>query len=132
MQTKLSTSTDGDSTNYELIEYLKRREKRDEELLRRMDAREERLVSLLERTVMAIESIVQHKCLHQTTSHHKLTDNAGKMCNGNAATPSEATTVVNTSESADASAAAATAASDATNETSEKTKLTAIYLFYEN
>jgi len=27
---KMSTSTDGDSTNYELIEYLKRREKRDE------------------------------------------------------------------------------------------------------
>ncbi|KAH8392957.1 hypothetical protein KR200_004417, partial [Drosophila serrata] len=54
---KLSTSTDGDSTNYELIEYLKRREKRDEELLKRMDAREERLMGLLERTVVAIEAL---------------------------------------------------------------------------
>ncbi|BFG00529.1 uncharacterized protein DMAD_00500 [Drosophila madeirensis] len=54
---KLSTSTDGDSTNYELIEYLKRREKRDEELLKRMDAREERFMNLLERTVVAIETL---------------------------------------------------------------------------
>ncbi|KAH8238155.1 hypothetical protein KR032_000512 [Drosophila birchii] len=54
---KLSTSTDGDSTNYELIEYLKRREKRDEELLKRMDAREDRLMDLLERTVVAIEAL---------------------------------------------------------------------------
>lgn len=59
---KLSTSTDGgDSTNYELIEYLKRREKRDEELLRRMDAREERLLALLERTVVAIETLAGKK-----------------------------------------------------------------------
>lgn len=64
---KLSTSTDGDSTNYELIEYLKRREKRDEELLKRMDAREERLVNLLERTVVAIEALVQQRCSHTTT-----------------------------------------------------------------
>ncbi|XP_037933005.1 uncharacterized protein LOC119667768 isoform X2 [Teleopsis dalmanni] len=56
---KFSTSTDGDSTNYELIEYLKRREKRDEELLKRMDAREERLLSLFERTVIAIETLAQ-------------------------------------------------------------------------
>ncbi|XP_013108575.2 uncharacterized protein LOC106087913 isoform X1 [Stomoxys calcitrans] len=62
---KLSTSTDGDSTNYELIEYLKRREKRDEELLRRMDAREERLLNLLERTVVAIEALTQQpRCTH--------------------------------------------------------------------
>ncbi|XP_022219931.2 uncharacterized protein LOC111072395 [Drosophila obscura] len=54
---KLSTSTDGDSTNYELIEYLKRREKRDEELLKRMDAREERFMNLLDRTVIAIEKL---------------------------------------------------------------------------
>uniref|UniRef100_A0A0K8UP79 Myb/SANT-like DNA-binding domain-containing protein n=1 Tax=Bactrocera latifrons TaxID=174628 RepID=A0A0K8UP79_BACLA len=59
---KLSTSTDGgDSTNYELIEYLKRREKRDEELLRRMDAREERLLALFERTVVAIEALAGKK-----------------------------------------------------------------------
>ncbi|KAH8304708.1 hypothetical protein KR044_003197, partial [Drosophila immigrans] len=58
---KLSTSTDGDSTNYELIEYLKRREKRDEELLKRMDAREERLMQLLERTVLAIETLAAGK-----------------------------------------------------------------------
>ncbi|XP_069966093.1 uncharacterized protein meso18E isoform X1 [Bactrocera oleae] len=61
---KLSTSTDGgDSTNYELIEYLKRREKRDEELLRRMDAREERLLALLERTVVAIEALAGRKAV---------------------------------------------------------------------
>ncbi|XP_017066997.1 uncharacterized protein LOC108105084 [Drosophila eugracilis] len=54
---KMSTSTDGDSTNYELIEYLKRREKRDEEFLKRMDAREDRLMNLLERTVVAIETL---------------------------------------------------------------------------
>uniref|UniRef100_A0A1A9WDQ7 Myb/SANT-like DNA-binding domain-containing protein n=1 Tax=Glossina brevipalpis TaxID=37001 RepID=A0A1A9WDQ7_9MUSC len=59
---KLSTSTDGDSTNYELIEYLKRREKRDEELLKRMDAREERLLNLLERTVLAIEALAHKSC----------------------------------------------------------------------
>ncbi|XP_067636814.1 uncharacterized protein meso18E isoform X2 [Eurosta solidaginis] len=59
---KLSTSTEGDdNTNYELIEYLKRREKRDEELLRRMDAREERLLALLERTVVAIEALAGKK-----------------------------------------------------------------------
>lgn len=44
-------------TNYELMEYLKRREQRDEELFKRMDAREERLLSLLERTVVAIEAL---------------------------------------------------------------------------
>lgn len=51
---------DGDdtiSTNYELIEYLKRREERDEEMLKRMDAREERLLNLFERTVVAIEAL---------------------------------------------------------------------------
>lgn len=63
----LSTSTDGDSTNYELIEYLKRREKRDEELLKRMDAREERLMNLLERTVFAIETLAAGKATNSTT-----------------------------------------------------------------
>lgn len=52
---------DGDdntcSSNYELIEYLKRREQRDEEMLKRMDAREERLLNLFERTVVAIEAL---------------------------------------------------------------------------
>ncbi|XP_070143959.1 uncharacterized protein meso18E [Drosophila kikkawai] len=62
---KLSTSTDGDSTNYELIEYLKRREKRDEEMLKRMDAREERLMGLLERTVVAIEALAVKRLLPQ-------------------------------------------------------------------
>lgn len=62
---KLSTSTGGDSTNYELIEYLKRREKRDEELLKRMDAREERLMGLLERTVVAIEALAVKRLLPQ-------------------------------------------------------------------
>lgn len=66
------TSTDdggGDdlsTTNYELIEYLKRREQRDEEMLRRMDAREERLLGLFERTVVAIEMLTavvpKHNC----------------------------------------------------------------------
>ncbi|KMZ10696.1 uncharacterized protein Dsimw501_GD26864 [Drosophila simulans] len=60
---KMSTSTDGDSTNYELIEYLKRREKRDEELLKRMDAREDRLMNLLERTVVAIETLAVKRAL---------------------------------------------------------------------
>ncbi|XP_030378704.1 uncharacterized protein LOC115627222 [Scaptodrosophila lebanonensis] len=64
---KMSTSTDGDSTNYELIEYLKRREKRDEELLKRMDAREERLMNLLERTVIAIETLATSKETTRTT-----------------------------------------------------------------
>lgn len=58
---KLSTSTDGDSTNYELIEYLKRRERRDEEMLKRMDEREERLLNLLERTVLAIENLANNR-----------------------------------------------------------------------
>ncbi|XP_001991107.2 uncharacterized protein LOC6564632 [Drosophila grimshawi] len=66
---KMSTSTDGDSTNYELIEYLKRREKRDEELLKRMDAREERFMSLLERTVVAIETLAAGKAATTTTTH---------------------------------------------------------------
>ncbi|XP_023297643.2 uncharacterized protein LOC111680248 isoform X1 [Lucilia cuprina] len=111
---KLSTSTDGDSTNYELIEYLKRREKRDEELLRRMDAREERLVSLLERTVVAIEALVQHKCTHHnnppTADKIEVVDKSIKICNGNA-TPSEAK-----------AAAAATIAADPiiSDDTSEK------------
>ncbi|KAM7346592.1 meso18E isoform 2-T6 [Cochliomyia hominivorax] len=89
---KLSTSTDGDSTNYELIEYLKRREKRDEELLRRLDAREERLVSLLERTVVAIEALVQFKCTHHTPTTHKMdfAEKSTNICNGNA-THAEAT-----------------------------------------
>lgn len=65
---KLSTSTDGDSTNYELIEYLKRREKRDEELLKRMDAREERFMNLLERTVVAIETLAAGRLLPSSTS----------------------------------------------------------------
>ncbi|KAH8251971.1 hypothetical protein KR026_002387, partial [Drosophila bipectinata] len=65
---KLSTSTDGDSTNYELIEYLKRREKRDEELLKRMDAREERLMNLLERTVVAFETLAAGRLLPSSTS----------------------------------------------------------------
>lgn len=114
---KLSTSTDGDSTNYELIEYLKRREKRDEELLRRMDAREERLVSLLERTVVAIEALVQHNCLHQTTPQHKisLTDNTAKLCNGAAHFEAPATKVAET-------AAPAVTAGNATIESSEKPK----------
>lgn len=89
---KLSTSTDGDSTNYELIEYLKRREKRDEELLRRMDAREERLVSLLERTVVAIEALVQHRCTPNNTTNDKncnIVEKPIKICNGNIA-PAEA------------------------------------------
>nr|XP_016935165.1 uncharacterized protein LOC108013732 [Drosophila suzukii]XP_016935166.1 uncharacterized protein LOC108013732 [Drosophila suzukii]XP_016935168.1 uncharacterized protein LOC108013732 [Drosophila suzukii]XP_016935169.1 uncharacterized protein LOC108013732 [Drosophila suzukii]XP_016935170.1 uncharacterized protein LOC108013732 [Drosophila suzukii] len=60
---KMSTSTDGDSTNYELIEYLKRREKRDEEFLKRMDAREDRLMNLLERTVVAIETLAVRRTL---------------------------------------------------------------------
>ncbi|XP_043948766.1 uncharacterized protein LOC108024010 [Drosophila biarmipes] len=60
---KMSTSTDGDSTNYELIEYLKRREKRDEEFLKRMDAREDRLMNLLERTVVAIETLAVRRSL---------------------------------------------------------------------
>ncbi|XP_034482844.1 nucleomorphin isoform X2 [Drosophila innubila] len=64
----LSTSTDGDSTNYELIEYLKRREKRDEELLKRMDAREERLMNLLERTVFAIETLAASKATTTATT----------------------------------------------------------------
>ncbi|ALC49562.1 meso18E [Drosophila busckii] len=65
---KLSTSTDGDSTNYELIEYLKRREKHDELLLKRMDAREERLMNLLERTVIAIETLAAGKLAATATS----------------------------------------------------------------
>ncbi|EDW86294.2 uncharacterized protein Dwil_GK15888 [Drosophila willistoni] len=65
---KLSTSTDGDSTNYELIEYLKRREKRDEELLKRMDAREERFMNLLERTVIAIETLAAGRSEPTSTS----------------------------------------------------------------
>ncbi|KAL7743227.1 hypothetical protein ACLKA6_016173 [Drosophila palustris] len=64
----LSTSTDGDSTNYELIEYLKRREKRDEELLKRMDAREERLMNLLERTVFAIETLAASRATSNNIS----------------------------------------------------------------
>lgn len=112
---KLSTSTDGDSTNYELIEYLKRREKRDEELLRRMDAREERLVSLLERTVVAIEALVQRKCTHPssaTSSANQKIDvleNSIKICNGNA-TRAETT----------AAAALDTAPVAVSNETNEK------------
>ena len=84
---KLSTSTDGDSTNYELIEYLKRREKRDEELLRRMDAREERLVNLLERTVVAIEALAHQKCTYHTTSFDKkdVMEKPLKICNGSIA-----------------------------------------------
>lgn len=65
---KLSTSTDGDSTNYELIEYLKRREKRDEELLKRMDAREERIMSLLERAVAAFETLASGKLVTASSS----------------------------------------------------------------
>lgn len=57
---KISTSSDDESTNYELIEYLKRREKRDEKMLKRMEEREERLIRLLERTVVAIECIASH------------------------------------------------------------------------
>lgn len=84
---KLSTSTDGDSTNYELIEFLKRREKRDEELLRRMDAREERLVNLLERTVVAIEALAHQKCTHHTTLYDKkeIMEKPPKFCNGSIA-----------------------------------------------
>lgn len=78
---KLSTSTDGDSTNYELIEYLKRREKRDEELLRRMDDREERLVNLLERTVVAIEALAHKQCTH-TKEKIEVTENPTVKCNG--------------------------------------------------
>lgn len=66
---KTSTSTDAESTNYELIEYLKRREKRDEEMFRRMEEREERLINLLERTVVAIEHIASHN--HNHKSNHK-------------------------------------------------------------
>lgn len=79
---KLSTSTDGDSTNYELIEYLKRREKRDEDLLRRLDAREERLVNLLERTVVAIEALAHKKCTHATDQIETIKLPKPK-CNGN-------------------------------------------------
>ena len=67
---KSSSSTDGESTNYELIEFLKRREKRDEELLRRMDAREERLLALFERTVVAIEALVDQKRSRHTSQRH--------------------------------------------------------------
>ncbi|EDW45295.1 GM16184 [Drosophila sechellia] len=49
--------------NYELIEYLKRREKQTEELLKRMDAREDRLMNLLERTVVAIETLAVKRAL---------------------------------------------------------------------
>lgn len=73
---KLSTSTDGDSTNYELIEYLKRREKRDEELLKRMDAREERLMTLLERAVMAFETLAAGKTAIVSTSSSSSTTGA--------------------------------------------------------
>lgn len=74
---KMSTSTDGDSTNYELIEYLKRREKRDEELLKRMDAREERFMNLLERTVIAIEQLASGKA--QTLVASKATETETAM-----------------------------------------------------
>lgn len=73
---KLSTSTDGDSTNYELIEYLKRREKRDEELLKRMDAREERLMTLLERAVMAFETLAAGKTAIVSSSSSSSTTGA--------------------------------------------------------
>lgn len=73
---KLSTSTDGDSTNYELIEYLKRREKRDEELLKRMDAREERLMTLLERAVMAFETLAAGKTATASSSSSSSTTEA--------------------------------------------------------
>lgn len=73
----MSTSTDGDSTNYELIEYLKRREKRDEELLKRMDAREERFMNLLERTVIAIEQLAAGKA--QTLVASKATETESAM-----------------------------------------------------
>lgn len=75
---KLSTSTDGDSTNYELIEYLKRREKRDEELLKRMDAREERFMNLLERTVIAIEQLAAGKAQAVVASKATETETATK------------------------------------------------------
>ncbi|XP_055371703.1 putative uncharacterized protein DDB_G0286901 isoform X2 [Condylostylus longicornis] len=53
-----TTETDGgESTNYELIEYLRRREKRDEDMYKKMNDREERLINLLERTVIAFERI---------------------------------------------------------------------------
>ncbi|XP_016975739.1 uncharacterized protein LOC108042118 [Drosophila rhopaloa] len=73
---KMSTSTDGDSTNYELIEYLKRREKRDEEFLKRMDAREDRLMNLLERTVVAIETLAVKRALSFSTTSKEKTPTA--------------------------------------------------------
>lgn len=114
---KLSTSTDGDSTNYELIEYLKRREKRDEELLRRMDAREERLLNLLERTVVAIEALTQQsRCTHsqptlQSQSQKTDTETEVKLVNGSVKTPTKPTTNTTTSGSSN---------STSDDETSEK------------
>ncbi|XP_073835547.1 meso18E isoform X2 [Musca autumnalis] len=130
---KLSTSTDGDSTNYELIEYLKRREKRDEELLRRMDAREERLLNLLERTVVAIEALTQQsRCTHNSPTppaapirsstpkpvekQEKLMEN--KLVNGNAFKVKLPPTNINNNNSI--SAATDTATVNCDEESSEK------------
>ncbi|XP_060663621.1 uncharacterized protein DDB_G0271670 [Drosophila nasuta] len=89
---KLSTSTDGDSTNYELIEYLKRREKRDEELLKRMDAREERLMQLLERTVMAIETLAAGKAaMSSSVSVNASTTTTSSSSSSSAASSSSCT-----------------------------------------
>ncbi|KAL9885204.1 meso18E isoform 1-T1 [Glossina fuscipes fuscipes] len=114
---KLSTSTD--STNYELIEYLKRREKRDEELLRRMDAREERLLNLLERTVLAIEALAHKNCnqlFNNRNANEVNTSNNNTFTNTiptTTATTTTTTTAAATITSASASVAAAAAAAAA-------------------
>lgn len=104
---KLSTSTDGDSTNYELIEYLKRREKRDEELLKRMDAREERLMTLLERAVMAFETLAAGKAATVSSSSSSSTTEATSSSTATATTPAAAS-IGSTDTSERAAAAAAT------------------------
>ena len=82
---KLSSSTDGDdSTNYELIEYLKRREIRDEELMKRMDAREERLMALLERAVLTFEALASKQCCsHQLSTTANLSNNNNNNTSSN-------------------------------------------------
>ncbi|EDW66325.2 uncharacterized protein meso18E [Drosophila virilis] len=100
---KMSTSTDGDSTNYELIEYLKRREKRDEELLKRMDAREERLMNLLERTVIAIEQLAAAK--PATTSAAEVTATAAAPAPVAPVEPSQAEAIKRADTPADAATA---------------------------
>lgn len=110
---KMSTSTDGDSTNYELIEYLKRREKRDEELLKRMDAREERLMNLLERTVIAIEQLAAAKPAYATAAEATATATAAAAAAPVApAEPSQAEAIKRAATPADAATADVAAANE--------------------